>query len=98
MGMGLATLGCHAIGKYSIKGAMKRVNLSPEETKELQRIADHLRVGPREALRRVILITCAALEDEDGEARHRALQGGEAAGHGEHQPQPGGGETDAPTR
>jgi hypothetical protein len=78
MVMGLATLGCHAIGKYSIKGAMKRVNLSPEETKELQRIADHLRVRPREALRRVILIACAALEDE--EARRQALRGGRAAG------------------
>jgi hypothetical protein len=79
MGMGLATLGCHAIGKYSIKGAMK-VSLTYEEARELRRIADHLRVRPREALRRVILITCAALEEEDEEARHRALPGGEAAG------------------
>jgi hypothetical protein len=74
---------------------MKRVNLSPEETKELQRIADHLRVRPREALRRVILIACAALEDE--EARRPSFAGPEAAGPAEHQSQSGG-ETDAPTR
>jgi hypothetical protein len=57
-----------------------RVSLTHEEAKELRRIADHLRVRPREALRRVILITCAALEGEEARHRHRALQGGVAAG------------------
>jgi hypothetical protein len=71
-----------------------KVSLTYEEARELRRIADHLRVRPREALRRVILITCAALEEED-EGPPPCSSGGEAAGHGEHQPQGGG--TDATT-
>jgi hypothetical protein len=49
-----------------------KVSLTYEEARELRRIADHLRVRPREALRRVILITCAALEEEDEGARRHA--------------------------
>jgi hypothetical protein len=70
-----------------------KVSLTYEEARELRRIADHLRVRPREALRRVILITCAALEEEDEEAHRPALPGGEAAGPN----QEGGGRRDART-
>jgi hypothetical protein len=84
----LISLGHLAIQKarrhrLALEANAMRVNLTNEETEKLQGIADQLRLDPREALRRVILIAAAALEEEDQETDCGALQGNEAAGPGQ---------------
>jgi len=64
--------------RLALEAGAMQVDLSNEETKELRYIADQLRVLPREALRRVILFSAAALKEEDQKAHRHALQGDEA--------------------
>jgi hypothetical protein len=71
-----------------------KLRLTDREQRQLEELRQRWRAqSPEEVIRDLISLGYLAVQ----KARRLALQGGRAAGHGEHRPQLGG-ETDAPNQ